>query len=318
MLTKGKGIKSIKPIVYLLTIFLLLSGCTYPSDALLFPHDTTVAIDGQTPEQNPAAMLKIALATNNHAKNAERFWYTGWIANNIEKRRVTSMYSGAMIRPHGYILDGRLAGVPFRYYRWDDHLYIWTEKNDWSAVQEEMEPFDPFYGFTWWEPYVEQAVQLPNEKVLSKDSLVYQITLNGKEWITNGSNPIFEQLQRTFDQRLDLQKILEQTRVEMKIWIGDETYTKEEVAALAKDKGADLNQLEQWIQANYFIWDEEAQVYRQHLINQYQTLIQMPIPAAGYMDQEIFFRFYKYDDPGIEIAAPEEIQRYIDLKNNED
>ncbi len=300
-----------KYIGFIMVVFLLLAGCTYPSAERIYDQAEEEKEPSFPPETSAIDTLENALATNSYAENAQRFWYTGWIANNIEKRRVTSMYSGAMIRPHGYIMDGRLAGVPFRYYRWNEHSYLWTEKTNWNALEKEFAPFDPFYGFLWWEPFFEQAVQLPNEKILSKDSLVYQIRLNGREWVKNSPNPIFEQIMGHIEQQPEIETVLEHTEVVMTIWIGNESFSKEEVKKLAKEKGADNDQLEQWTKNNYFIWEEENQVYKQQVINQYKTTITMPIPAAGYMEQEIFFRFYKYDDPGIKIAPPEKIEEYM-------
>jgi hypothetical protein len=45
-------------------------------------------------------------------------------------------------------------------------------------------------------------------------------------------------------------------------------------------------------------------------IHQYQTNIEMPIPGAGYMQQEQFFRLLKFNDPGFNVKKPEDIEKY--------
>ncbi len=296
-----------------LVLVFLLSSCSYPSDARVFNQQEQTTY----PLSNPEEVLKLAIETNQQSEIAQKVWFSGWIANNIQKRRTTNMYSGVLISPHGYYTDARLVGIPYRYYKWDDYYYIWTGKTDWQRVtpdQIEHLSFQPFDHLIWWEPFFNRAVQLPNEKILSKDTFVYQIKLSGDEWINQSNNPIFEPVHAMLKETEYLDTLLEQTDVTMTVWIGNDEYTEEDITNLAEKKNINIEnkeELKQWITENRFIWNSDKQIYTHHLIYQYQAKIQLPIPGAGYMDQEIYFRFYKYDDPGISIQTPEEMEKYI-------
>ncbi len=290
---------------------LVITGCTYPSGEKVFHQiDSEVkAEDGDDAYQ----FLKTALETTQQAEIAEKFWYSGWVANDVQKRRTNSMYDGVVVRPHGYLVNARVAANPYRYYKWDDQYYLHTAHSGWVKLDEEQVPFDPLEGFTWWEPVLQDAIRLPDGEVLSKKTRVYQVMLKGNEWLRL-DNPQFNRLQDTIAQTPGMDQILENTTVKMTLWIGDEEYTADQVRDWAARKGVDTDngaEWKKWAEQNGFIRDEEEDLYRLHLIYQYETWINMPVPGAGYMDQQIFFRFYKYDDPGIKMRTPEEMEQYV-------
>lgn len=254
-------------------MLLLLSGCTYSSGEKVFFQTEPVE---SKPTAQAEERLRTALETLHTSEEAQKFWFSGYVANDLNKRRTTSMFNGVVVQPHGYTVDVRLAGQPYQYYKWDDHRFIFTEKKGWYRVTEEKLPFDPWMGFTWWEPFLDRAKQLPNEEILSNDCEVYQIRTNGAEWIKKSGSPLFADLHALMKDTPGIEPLLEQTDVTMTLWIGAED----------------------------------------NLIYQYQTLIKMPLPAAGYTDQEIKFRFYHYGDPGIKVKTPEEMEKYLP-KNEE-
>ncbi|MBO8170317.1 MAG: hypothetical protein H0Z33_00320 [Bacillaceae bacterium] len=298
--------------VMIAVFMLVLTGCTYPSGEKVF--QPTESPDTR-PAEDASQMLSIAVETMEHADVAQKFWYSGWVASHIQKRQVNSMFDGVVVRPHGYLVNARVNANPYRYYKWDDHYYLYTEKSGWVKLEKEEVPMDPLAGFEWWQPFADRAVRLPDEPILSKNCRVYQIEANGQEWVELSANPLFEEIRSRVQETDGMEHILQNTTVKMTLWIGDESYTREQVEDWAAKNDVDTDnqeELDQWIERNRLIWNEAEQVYKHHLIYQYETWINMPVPSAGYMDQQTFFRFYKFDDPGIKMKSPAEMEAYLD------
>ncbi len=311
-----------KLFILFLTIVTLYTGCTYRSAEREFPQQgelVTKSINVKEVQK----LLQTAINTNQNAVNAKKFWFSGYIANNIQKKRNTSMFNGAFILPHGYYVSATILGVEYRFYTWDEKKYIWTEKTDWQYAEKTNIPLDPFLTFRNWVPYLSKAEELPTEKILNKDCFVYQTSFHGVDWLLEDKNNQYTSLFTTYlsgdnkemgsvKVRTDLAKFLANSDFTLTIWLGDDKYTRKELLSLAKEKGLENeSEFNNWAKANYFLWDEKNQVFHQHLIYQYKVEIKMPLPDAGYMEQEVFFRFYKYDDPGIKLSKPEEIEHYI-------
>lgn len=249
----------------------LLSGCTMPSSTKNLPLS-----DDQTAkaEINGQPILQEAIQTTNTSPGANQFWYKGYIKNSIEKRTTTSMYDGVVVRPNqAYLVNARMAGKPFQYYRWGDKQFIKSDDVWYKARKEDVLPFDPLHGFSDWLPLFSHAYQLPDDAVLNKPCSVIQVKISGKDWVTKSPSPIFYQLKSQLSSQ-ELNQVLDNTIVKTTFWIGKED----------------------------------------HYIYQYDTWIVMPLPEAGYFDQETFFQFYKFGDVGISkvIQPPEEVQKWVD------
>lgn len=319
-------------IPFMVAIFLLLlslSACSYPSAERRFGEavqkggiltgggnlisETAPSGEGSTATMPLKELIPLAVETNRSSPLLQKFWFSGWVSNTVEKRKVNSMYRGVVLLPHGYYAEVRMAGTPYRYYKWDDYKFMWTEKEDWMVAGEEQFPLDPFFGFDWWVPVADRATPLPDEKILNRRSNVFEIKLSGEEMIRLHQAPFFPEELAKISATPDGKGLLRQIKVTATFWIGDDTYTKEEIAAQAKKAGAgdDEKSLDRWVRENRLIWDEKGKVYHQHPIYQYRVLIDAPVPKAGYMNQEIFFRFYHYNDPGIKIQTPEEILKFV-------
>ncbi|MBE3554807.1 MAG: hypothetical protein IMW85_07435 [Thermicanus sp.] len=302
------------------TFFLLaLSGCsTYPSGDRNFgpTEEAPPSVSGgETKQTVPfTELISHAVETNRNAPMLQKFWFSGWVSNTVEKRKTTSMYSGVMILPHGYYVDARMAGTPYRYYKWDEYNFLWTERDDWMRAGEDQFPLDPFLGFDWWMPALDRAVSLPDEEILNHPTKVFELKLSGEEMASLLQQPFFPAEVAKLSATPDWKNLLKQTEATATFWIGDDTYTKEEVAAQAKKagKGEGEAALAEWVKENRLTWDEKGKVYHQNPIYQFNVLIEAPVPKAGYMNQEIFFRFYHYNDPAIKIQTPEEILKYVE------
>ncbi|WP_066633876.1 hypothetical protein [Desulfolucanica intricata] len=265
------GNKLIVPVV--IFILFALAGCTYQSGEKTFEQSEETQ---QKPVENAAEIISTALNTTLNTEEAHKFWYSGWVANDMQKRRVTSMFDGVVVRPHGYVVNARLAGTPYRYYKWDDNHFLYTGDTGWTRVTGEQPPLDPFLGLTWWEPFFGQAVQLPDQEVLGRECRVISIEVSGAQWLEKSSSPLFADLRKTASAAPGMEELLEESRVKMTLWTGIED----------------------------------------NLIYQYRTWINLPVPGAGYMDQEIYFRFYKYGDPGIELKTPREMEQEMSVQGN--
>lgn len=299
-----------------LSLLIMTGGCSYPSaDRQFTSVKEEKSMAGEATSTLPLKeLIRIAVDTNRNAPMLQKFWFSGWVSNTIEKRKVNSMYRGVVILPHGYYADVKVAGTPYRYYKWDDYKFLWTEKDDWMRAGKDRFSLDPFLGFDWWASVADRATALPDEEILNHKTHPFQLQLSGEEIAGLIEAPFFPEEVAKLSATSEWQSLLKQTTVTANLWIGDDTYTKEEVAAQAKKAEGleDDAALEKWVKENRLIWDEKGKVYHQYLIYQYQIWIEAPVPKAGYMNQEIFFRFYHYNDPAIKIQTPEEILKYVE------
>jgi hypothetical protein len=251
----------------------LLGGCTYESGQKEFG---TTNFD-TTPTEAPAELnesgeewLRYALEKGRTDPEAQKYWYRGHVKNTILARQVNSMFDGAVINNEGFNVGVRVAAQPYTYYRMDDKRFI-REKDYWVTAQDEPLAFDVLAGFEDWLPFMDKAVQLPDDKVYGTVTATFQLKMTGAEWLANSQSPLFEPLKKQLGDRPDLEYILNESTIKTTFWIGRED----------------------------------------RLIHQYETWIILPLPEAGTMDQQVFFQLYKYDDPGIHIKDPSEVEKYL-------
>ncbi|RFB38487.1 hypothetical protein [Brevibacillus sp. VP] len=249
-----------------ITALSLLSGCTYESAPKEFVKIEDTAPAGIAPAENPAAVLRAALEKGKSSfemmKNGvqtevdpSKYWFSGYVKNRMMSRETTSMFDGIVEGPDAYQVTGRIARQEFVYYRKGDKRYIFKGGN-WITAREEPIPIDVFRGYEAWLPFLDKAVQMPDEKVISTETIPYQIKITGKEWVEKADSNLFAPFKEHLQDRPDMNEILANTTIKMTVGIG-------------KDDG---------------------------LIHSYQTWIILPIPGGGYMDQEVKFTFFKYGE----------------------
>jgi hypothetical protein len=251
----------------------LLGGCTYESG----PREFAATNFNKTPQappegldESPREWLETALEKGRTDPEAQKFWYKGHVKNMILSRSVTSKFNGAVINGKGYNVDARIAAQPYQYYRIDDKHFI--RANDyWVTARDEPLAFDVLAGFEDWLPFMDQAVQLEDDKVYGTETAVFQLKMTGADWLAQSQSPLFEPLRQLLAERPELTYILDKSTIKTTFWIGRED----------------------------------------RLIHQYETWIILPLPKAGTIDQQVLFQLYKYDDPGIEIKDPEEVEKYL-------
>lgn len=250
-------------------LFIVLTACTNPSGEKTFPKpeptEEKMPIDHQF-----AKNLILQSVETTHANKSIRFSFEGYVANNIQRRRVTNMYKGVFIGPDVLYVDASLMTQPYKYLQYKNNSYYYNQEKWWRGNQN-IESLNPMKGFTDWIPYLDHAVQLKQDKILSEPCIPIQIKLRGDEWIQKGTNTYLQEIQKTVKNKHDLDTLLKNTEVTTTIWISK----------------------------------------KEHLLYQYKTTIKLPVPSAGYMEQEIYFRFIKYNDPGIKAPKIEEIEKSI-------
>jgi hypothetical protein len=257
----------------------LLAGCTVlPSERSAFPEGTSGAGVPviETPQDTVDARPVLEEALLAMEAEADKYWYSGYIRNPMEKHLVNSMFDGVVLRPkQAYLINARIAGQPYQYYSYEGVNYL-KDQDRWYPIPGNVAlPFDPLAGFADWLPLMEKAVKKPDEQVLGAWSDVYEVRISGKSWIESSPSLLFEELKAVLDAGSDdLSRLLEQAIVKTTLKIGKED----------------------------------------RFIREYDTWIVMPLPDGGYVDQRIYVRLYRFDDPSIEaqqLPVPSRIEDWI-------
>lgn len=266
----------------------VLVGCSVlPSEKTSYPGSLyEAAVAGsvpavETPDETVTVdarpVLEEALRAMEENEKAQRYWYTGFIRNTLEKHLVNSMFDGVVLHPkEAYLINARIAGQPYQYYRYEGVNYIKDEHRWYPIAGDVPLAFDPLEGFEGWLPLLEKAVQLPDATTIAGPSEAYEVRISGRAWVEQATSPLFSELQERLaagDEELALR--LERTVVKMTLWIG--------------------------------------KVDR--FIHRYQTWTVMPLPDGGYVDQETDVELYRFDDPSLEtqqLPTPDSIQDWVD------
>jgi len=270
---------AVMPIVVVCS-FLLLSACTLPSGENVFDDERQE--QGQDREEvdlnesDDSISLETAI-NRTQSDLLERFWFRAHIANNIEKRRNTHMtLNGIVERPHGYYMHNSLLTERYEYYRWDDQTYI-RQNSNWFRGREPQLPFDIFYGFDEWGDYVDDAEVIGEDDVLGIPTHVHEMELSGTELLEIDSPTLNELIDVDSE---NLSSILEDTTLRVLFYVGDVAKSTDNQLVLP-------------------------------IIYKYQTWIQMPIPGAGYMEQEVQYFIFRVNDEQAELIDVDEIEKYL-------
>jgi hypothetical protein len=260
------------------------AGCTViPSEKTAFPAGSADVVPSPAVEDPGevsadaeaarAALREALLAMRSEA--ADRYWYTGYIRNTMEKHQITSMFDGVVLRPkEAYLINARIAGQPYQYYRYEGMNYIKTHDRWFPVSGDAPLPFDPLRGFEDWLPLMDAAVKKPDEAVLGIPVDVYEVRISGRNWVENAPSELFADLAARVGSDEELQRLLGETIVKMTLRIGK----------------------------------------TDRFIHEYDTWIVMPLPGGGYVDQRTFVRLYRFGDPSIEtqqLPLPETIQNWV-------
>lgn len=93
------------------------------------------------------------------------------------------------------------------------------------------------------------------------------------------------------------------------------TVDSAEAVQLAKNMGLSLSEGNQDLSSPYFnrlrmkifIWVGQDD----HMIYKFMTQTNMPVPGAGSFYQEVSFKFWKYNNPGLNHPGPQKIEPYL-------
>ncbi|MBE3595547.1 MAG: hypothetical protein IMW86_00710 [Hydrogenibacillus sp.] len=214
-----------------------------------------------------------ALARNLDPEQSARFEVTGYTRNAIHKRKTTSMLSGAVILPDRAFGAMRLAGTPYRYYRYGEARYVWTGQTEWVPLGAPAAPLSPFRALEKLTPYFAAAERLPDDTVLGVPARVYRVHVPAAALLGDDPpNVALPNVARQNAERPDENVgALGDLTVDVTVWLTDDPLRLAQIEA-------------RWL---------------------------LPVPGAGATRQEVFFRFYHFNDPGIFIRPPEDIERYV-------
>lgn len=255
------------PLAVLLTLSILVSGCSIKSGPKDFDNTNTIA--NNVVENAP---VRLAKAFSTTASEGKKFYFSGWAGTKIQKRMNGYYFTGTYDRDKGYSLDARIFGQPFRYYRWGNDVYL-SEQEKWRKIDSSQVPLTPFVDFDKLLPYASKAVKGKDENILGKNCDQYIIPLNSEEAFkvadsmgikinTDRTSPEYEYINET----------------SMKIHI---------------DVGKDDN-----------------------FIYKYLVETTMPVPGAGSIYQEVSFKIWKYNNPGINLPGPKKLEPYLVKKED--
>lgn len=241
---------------------ILFSGCSIKSGPREF-------VKTAQPSVKPAADApeKLARAFETTARDGKKFYFSGWQVTKIQKRSISLITNGSFDKDKGYILDARIFGQPYRYYRWGNDVYL-SESDRWRQVAPSDAPMEPFADFDKLRFLAGKAVQLPDEAILSKKCNVYQITLDYSDAVKAA-------------QAMGLN--------------------------LSADTGTDAGRFMSQMTMTFTVWTGKSD----NFIYQFQTAMNMPVPGAGSLYQEVKYKFWDYNSSTVNIPSPQKIQRYI-------
>ncbi len=215
---------------------------------------------------------KLARAFENTVRNGKKFRFSGWGVTKIQKRKTDFYTTGTYDKDKGYLLDVQVFGHRYRYYRWGNDVYV-SEQDKWRRIAPTENPLEPFADFSKLLLLAGKAVQLPDGEVLGKKCNVYQITLDSS----------------------DALRVAESMGIDI---LGENTGPGKQY----------FNRL----QMKFTIWVGLDEKNKENFIYQYKTEATMPVPNAGSLYQEVFYKFYDYNSNTVNIPTPrEKIEPYL-------
>lgn len=248
--------------ILLAASILLISGCSIKSGPKEFVTTKQPAV-----REAPDAPERLAAAFETTARDGKKFYFSGWQVTKIQKRSISLITSGSFDKEKGYILDARIFGQPYRYYRWGNDVYI-SQSDKWRKAEQSSTPVEPFAEFSKLRFLTGKAVRLPDDSILSKKCNVYQIPLNYEDSVKAA-------------QAMGLN--------------------------LSDYKTAAADQFMSQMKMTFTIWTGKSD----NFIYQFQTAMNMPVPGAGSLYQEVKYKFWDYNSSTVNIPNPQKIQRYI-------
>lgn len=266
-----------KIIIPFVMAILAISGCTVASESKEFENiykDDTNKV-GLNEVKTVVPLEEAIIKTQSNL--VKQYWFRSHIANNIEKRRSTYMtLDGVVINPDGYYMRNTLVTQPFDFYQWNNHTYI-RQNDNWFHGRTKEVPFETTFNFDSWMPLLNRSEIVRVDDVLGVPTIVHQIELTGDELLE-----LEHPFAKSFPSKRasGLSNILKNTNVQVLFYIGDISKSTSEREILP-------------------------------IIYKHQVWIQMPIPDAGYMEQEIQHFLFRVNSENIEMLSVEDIERYV-------
>lgn len=254
-----------------LASLMVMSGCTYESGEKRFALEQPVT-KPQDVQQDASAVEMLQTALEKGKTDPEA--QTFWYKGHVINHLAARTTTSMF---EGAVIHPDGYNVDARIARQPYQYYRIGDKryirveDSWLTAREEPLPFDVLHGFEDLLPLFANAEQLADQPIYGDVCIPFQIKLTAAEWLQHSNSPLFAPLKQALANRPDMQQLLANSTVKMTVWVGRED----------------------------------------QLLHQYETWIILPVPGGGYMDQQILFSFYKYNDPGLKIKPPEEVEKYL-------
>jgi hypothetical protein len=247
-------------LLVLVALALLVTGCSKPSE---IKELSEVAVVDQLPDGasdvDATALLEDAVAAHDLIAN-DKFWFNGYVRTNVDRRTVNAMLDGvADMGMQQYFVNGKIATQKYTFYR--DGAESYLRRNDvWTKA-------DAASNKQEFNPYVGFNAWIPAAKYAIRlpDATILGATCTVLQLKLTGTQWLATGSNSLF---AEIQSNLTQPDVKT---ISDNTTVK----------------------TTLYIDQATSRVIQQ------STWLVMPLPSGGSLDQEIFFRFYKFDDPAV-------------------
>lgn len=231
---------------------------------------------------------KISEAITYTNAEGKRFWYSGWVASKVQKRQTNSMYDGVIVREdadgtvlNGGLVNARLLGQPFNFYRNGDDVYL-REDDVWRRLRGDGGmPVDRLAGLEMRSQTASVAVE-PGHNGAGLNIAVEP----------------FAGLERLLDLATYGLEVVEDVRLD-----GSEMI----LASMSDRYVWRLRDVESGAIMDWSIWIGQDEPF----INQYNVETVLPVPGAGDLKQTTYFRFWKYNDQLIKLTDVAAIERQI-------
>ena len=261
-------------IILLVALALLVTGCSKPSE---IKELSEVAVVDQLPngasDVDATKILTDAVSAHELTAN-DKFWFNGYVRTNVDRRTVNAMLDGvADMGMHQYFVNGKIATQKYTFYRDGADSYL-RRNDEWTKA-------DAASNKQEFNPYVGFDAWIPAAKYAIRlpDATVLGAKCTVLQLKLTGSQWLASGSNSLF---AEIQNNLTQADVKT---ISDNTTVK----------------------STLYIDQATSRVIQQ------STWLVMPLPSGGSLAQEIFFRFYKFDDPAVTTQL-DRIRSNVDAK----
>lgn len=240
-------------VVLLGVVLMSLPACANPSGPLRFERaERGVTVAGAADTVSESAAFTQA--------NARKYWFSGWVVTHVANRRTNSMYDGIVLMPDRVLVNARVFGHSYRYYRHGNDTMIFDDGR-WSHTDKGSATLNPMANLELLSDLVRglPARRLKDEVIVGQPTTVLEFRVPAKN--------VRKTLSSLGLSEMDLKKArVDQAEIKLTVWVGQ----------------------------------------KQPYVYQYQSVATLPVSGVGAMEQEVYYRFWDFNNERIQ---PKEFTR---------